>query len=119
MSSIWAYAQGSGYTPEQSLVGFAVQAADGAIGQVDRQQDQPGIQHLVVDNGVWLFGRSVLIPAGAVTRIDTGAQTVTVASTWEEIKAAPQFVTDSETTDPTYLAAVGTYFFSLGLTPAS
>ncbi|MBT2389209.1 PRC-barrel domain containing protein [Streptomyces sp. ISL-1] len=119
MSSIWTYAQGSGYTPEQSLVGFTVEAADGAIGQVDRQQDQPDMQHLVVDTGVWVFGKSVLIPAGAVTRIDSDARTVTVARTREEIKAAPQFTTDRETTHPTYLAAVGNYYFSLGLTPAS
>ncbi|MEV6655361.1 PRC-barrel domain containing protein [Streptomyces sp. NPDC051219] len=119
MSSIWAYAQGSGYMLEQSLVGFTVEAGDGAIGQVARQQDQPGIQHLVVDTGVWVFGKSVLIPAGAVTRIDTDTRTVTVARTREEIKAAPEFATDSETTDPTYLSAVGNYYFSLGLAPAS
>lgn len=54
---------------------FTVEAADGAIGHVDRQQDQPGRQHLVVDTGAWVFGQSVLIPAGAVTVIDTEAQT--------------------------------------------
>lgn len=57
------YAQNSGYTSRQSLVGFTVEAADGTIGHVDRQQDQPGMQHLVVDTGVWVFGKSILIPA--------------------------------------------------------
>ncbi|MEU9081543.1 hypothetical protein [Streptomyces sp. NPDC048357] len=30
MSGVWMYAQDSGYTSRQSLVGFTVEAADGA-----------------------------------------------------------------------------------------
>ncbi|MFD9358344.1 PRC-barrel domain containing protein [Streptomyces sp. NPDC060031] len=110
---MWRYEQDSGYTSRQSLVGFTVEAADGVIGHVDRQQDQPGMQHLVVDTGMWVFGKSVLIPAGAVTGIDSEAQTVKVSGTQEEIKAAPQFTTDSETADHDYLSAVGDYYVSL------
>ncbi|MET9569419.1 PRC-barrel domain containing protein [Streptomyces virginiae] len=113
MGGVWTYAQDSGYTSRQSLVGFTVEATDGAIGHVDRQQDQPGRQHLVVDTGVWVFGRSVLIPAGAVTGIDPEARTVKVSSTREEIKAAPRFTTDSETADDDYLSAVGDYYVAL------
>ncbi|MFJ4902428.1 MULTISPECIES: PRC-barrel domain containing protein [unclassified Streptomyces] len=116
MSSLWMYGQESGYAPRQSLVGFTVEAADGGIGHVDRQQDQTGIQHLIVDTGVWKFGRSVLIPAGAVTAIDTQTQTVKVSPSREEIKAAPRFATDSETADRAYLLEVGDYYLSrLGL----
>ncbi|MGW6688578.1 PRC-barrel domain containing protein [Streptomyces sp. NPDC054961] len=113
MSSVWMYAQDSGYASGQSLVGFTVEAADGVIGHVDRQQDQVGMRHLVVDTGVWVFGKSVLIPAGAVTGIDTEARTVTVSGTQEEIKAAPRFTTDSETAEHGYLSAVGDYYLSL------
>ncbi|MEU9237265.1 PRC-barrel domain containing protein [Streptomyces subrutilus] len=115
MGTVWTFAQESGYTPRQSLVGFTVEAADGVIGHVDRQQDQTGMQHLVVDTGVWVFGRSVLIPAGAVTAIDTEAQTVRVAPSREQIKAAPRFTTDSDTADHDYLSAVGEYYLSIGL----
>ncbi|MFD4689465.1 PRC-barrel domain containing protein [Streptomyces sp. NPDC058463] len=111
------YAQDSGHTSGQSLVGFTVEAADGGIGHVDRQQDQAGVQHLVVDTGVWKFGRSVLIPAGAITTIDTEAQMVKVAPSREEIKSAPRFTTDSETADHEYLSAVGAYYLSLFSTP--
>ncbi|MEV5680759.1 MULTISPECIES: PRC-barrel domain containing protein [unclassified Streptomyces] len=114
MSRVWTYGQDSGYMSRQSLVGFTVEAADGGIGHVDRQQDQPGMQHLVVDTGVWKFGRSVLIPAGAVIAIDTQAQTVKVTPSREEIKAAPRFTIDSETADRDYLSAVGDYYLSLG-----
>ncbi|MFD3737777.1 hypothetical protein AMK21_10025 [Streptomyces sp. CB00316] len=113
MGSVWMYAPDSGYGARQSMVGFTVEAADGIIGHVDRQQDQPGMQHLVVDTGVWKFGRSVLIPAGAVASIDTVAQKVEVASSREEIKAAPRFTTDSETADSGYLSEVGDYYLSL------
>ncbi|MBP0932393.1 PRC-barrel domain-containing protein (plasmid) [Streptomyces goshikiensis] len=113
MGGVWTYAQDSGYESRQSLVGFTVEAADGAIGHVDRQQDQPGRQHLVVETGGWVFGKSVLIPASAVSSIDTEARTVTVTSTREEIKAAPRFTTDSETADDEYLSAVGEYYVSL------
>ncbi|MFD9404710.1 PRC-barrel domain containing protein [Streptomyces sp. NPDC060011] len=116
MSSVWMYEQDSGHTSQQSLVGFTVEAADGVIGHVDRQQEQPGMQHLVVDTGVWKFGRSVLIPAGAVTSIDTEAQTVKVAPSREEIKSAPRFTTDSETANHNYLSAVGDYYLSLRFT---
>ncbi|MEU9146714.1 PRC-barrel domain containing protein [Streptomyces sp. NPDC048349] len=115
MGSMWTYGPDSVHSARQSLVGFTVEAADGAIGHVDRQQDQPGMQHLVVDTGMWVFGRSVLIPAGAVTAIDTGARTVKVAPSREQIKAAPRFTTDSDTADHTYLSAVGEYYLSLRL----
>jgi hypothetical protein len=107
------FAADSGYTSQQSLVGFTVEASDGVVGHVDRQQDQPGMQHLVVDTGVWVFGRSVLIPAGAVTAIDSAAQKVTVAPSREEIKTAPRFETDRETADHDYLSKVGDYYLSL------
>ncbi len=113
MGSVWMYAPEIGYGAGQPMAGFTVEAADGVIGHVDRQQDEPGMQHLVVDTGVWKFGRSVLIPAGAVTGIDAEAQKVQVAPTREEIKAAPRFATDSETADPGYLSKVGDYYLSL------
>ncbi|MFI1226721.1 MULTISPECIES: PRC-barrel domain containing protein [unclassified Streptomyces] len=113
MGDVWAFGRDSGYAAGQSLAGFSVEAADGVIGHAERQEDEPGMQHLVVDTGVWKFGRSVLIPAGAVTAVDTGAQTVKVAPSREEIKSAPRFTTDSETTDHGYLAEVGAYYLSL------
>ncbi|WP_031032684.1 hypothetical protein [Streptomyces sp. NRRL WC-3725] len=113
MGSVWQNVPDSGYGARQSMVGFTVEATDGVIGHVDRQQDQPGMQHLVVDTGVWKFGRSVLIPAAAVTSIDAAKQKVKVAPSREEIKVAPRFTTDSETADPGYLSEVGDYYLSL------
>ncbi|MFD8007551.1 PRC-barrel domain containing protein [Streptomyces mirabilis] len=71
------------------------------------------MRHLIVDTGVWVFGKSVLVPVGVVTDIDTQARKVTMARTREEMTSAPVFQTDRETLDPTYLARVGSYYRSL------
>ena len=113
MESIWSYAAGSGFTEEQDLTGCTVVATDGTIGHVDRQADHFGMRHLVVDTGVWVFGRSVLVPVGMVRGVDPEARTVTVGCTRAEVKAAPRFRTDSETMDREYLASVGDYYHRL------
>ncbi|MEU8588918.1 PRC-barrel domain containing protein [Streptomyces sp. NPDC048664] len=109
----WTYEAGSGHVEGQDLIGFTVQATDGVVGQVDRQADGPGMRHLIVDTGVWVFGKSVLIPAGVVTGIDTEERQITLACSKDEVKAAPLFRTDSETLDPDYLAGVDDYYRGL------
>jgi hypothetical protein len=107
---IWSYAPDSGHVEGQDLSGFTVAATDGTIGHVDREAAPHGMRHLVVDTGVWVFGRSVLVPAGVVITIDTQARKITLACTRGDAKAAPRFQTDSETRDREYLTAVGDYY---------
>ncbi|MFF4836117.1 PRC-barrel domain containing protein [Streptomyces sp. NPDC001315] len=107
---IWSYAPDSGHVEGQDLTGYAVVATDGAIGHVDRQAEPHGMRHLVVDSGVWLFGRSAVVPAGIVAGIDPQARRVSLACTGGEVKAAPRFRIDSETRDPRYLATVGEHY---------
>ncbi|MET7454676.1 PRC-barrel domain containing protein [Streptomyces sp. NPDC005574] len=107
---IWSYAPESAHAEGLDLSGFTVTASDGVIGHVDRQADHFGMRHLVVDTGVWIFGRSVLVPVGVVTGVDAENATITVACTRAEVKAAPRFHTDSETMDPAYLSGVGDYY---------
>ncbi|WP_078949078.1 hypothetical protein [Streptomyces mutabilis] len=113
MESIWSYAVDSGHVEGQDLTGCTVVATDGTIGRVGRQAEHFGMRHLVVDTGVWVFGRSALVPVGMVTGVDPGARTVTVGCTRAEVKAAPRFRTDSETMDREYLASVGDYYHRL------
>ncbi|MER5939495.1 MULTISPECIES: PRC-barrel domain containing protein [unclassified Streptomyces] len=110
---IWSYRPASGHQEGRTLTGYTVEAADGTIGHVDRQADDTPLQHLIVDTGAWVFGRSLLIPAGLVTGIDTEARVVTVRCTRAEAKEAPRFGTDRETRDPEYLSAVGAYYATL------
>lgn len=113
IDSIWSYTSDLGPAREQDLTGYTVVASDGTIGHVDRQADHHGMRHLVVDTGVWVFGRSLLVPVGVVEGIDSGERRITVACTRAEVKAAPRFRTDSETQDPVYLTSVGDYYRSL------
>jgi len=111
--SIWSYVPKSVHAEGLDLTGFTVTAPDGVIGHVDRQADHFGMRHLVVDTGVWIFGRSVLVPVGVVDGVDVENQTVTLGCTRAEVKAAPRFRTDSETMDPAYLSGVGDYYHRL------
>ncbi|MFF3409309.1 PRC-barrel domain containing protein [Streptomyces sp. NPDC002742] len=110
---IWSYAPEFGHPEVHELAGYSVEASDGTIGHVDRQADDSGMRHLIVDTGIWVFGRSVLVPVGVVTGIDTESQKIIVACTREEIKSAPVFKTDRETLDPEYLSSVGRYYRGL------
>lgn len=110
---IWSYAPQSGHQEGQVLTGFSVEASDGTIGHVDRQADDNPRRHLIVDTGVWVFGKSVLVPAGLVADIDPEAQKITVASTRDEVKSAPLFRTDRETSDAGYLDGVAAYYRGL------
>ncbi|MFJ4468170.1 PRC-barrel domain containing protein [Streptomyces sp. NPDC089424] len=110
---IWSYASGTGQVAERDLTGFTVDATDGTLGHVDRLADPHGMRHLVVDTGVWVFGRSVLVPVGLVTGIDTEHRLVSLSCTRAEVKEAPRFRTDSETLDPDYLTTVGDYYSNL------
>ncbi|WP_327312274.1 PRC-barrel domain containing protein [Streptomyces sp. NBC_01235] len=121
IDGIWAYAPGSGHVEGHDPTGYAVVTADGTLGHVEREAGPHGLRHLVVDTGVWLFGRSAVVPVGVVARVDHADRKVSLACTGEDVKEAPRFRTDSETTDPAYLAAVGDHYRRLtprGTTPA-
>ncbi|MFE2583075.1 PRC-barrel domain containing protein [Streptomyces sp. NPDC059378] len=112
---IWTYAPDSGHVEGQDLTGYAVVATDGTVGHVARQADPHGMRHLVVDSGVWLFGRSAVVPAGLVTGVDPRARRISLACTQGAVKAAPRFRIDSETRDARYLATVGEHYERLAV----
>ncbi|WP_405801440.1 PRC-barrel domain containing protein [Streptomyces sp. NBC_01506] len=83
---------------------------------MDRQSDGSPFEHLVVDTGMWVFGKSLVIPAGLVTSIDPAARVIQVACTKSIVKGAPVFERDHDTRDPAYLGALSTYYTSLATT---
>ncbi|MEU4012902.1 PRC-barrel domain containing protein [Streptomyces pseudogriseolus] len=111
--SIWSYTPALDHVRGADLTGFTVVARDGSVGHVDRQAVHHGMPHLVVDTGVWVFGRSLLVPVGVITSVDAAERKLTVSCTRAELKAAPRFRTDSETMDRVYLTAVGYYYSEL------
>lgn len=76
---------------EDGLHGFRVEATDGHVGTVMESSDRPDESYVIVDTGHWLFSRKVVLPAGAITRIDEADRRLHVDLTRDEIKAAPEF----------------------------
>jgi hypothetical protein len=95
---------------DTEIVGYKVEARDGHIGKVDKHSTDVDAQYIVVDTGVWIFGKEVLLPAGTLTHVDHDNKTVTVDRTKDEIKAAPEFDKDKHLTDPAYRSDLDTHY---------
>ncbi|MFC9537451.1 PRC-barrel domain-containing protein [Streptomyces sp. NPDC057717] len=112
--NIWSYPAGTGHAQNADLTGYKVEATDGHIGKVDKHSDDVGAQYIVVDTGVWIFGKDVLLPAGTITGIDAEATTIQVALTKDQIKSAPEFDKDKHLGEAGYHEQVGTYYDAPG-----
>ncbi|MEV8093173.1 PRC-barrel domain-containing protein [Kitasatospora sp. NPDC085879] len=106
---IWNHHPDNGHTEDRDVIGYTVQATDGRIGKVDRHSVEVDASYLVVDTGPWIFGRQVLLPAGTILRIDHEERTVLVNRSKDEIKGAPEFVSEHEV-PADHLSALGTYY---------
>ena len=94
------------------LTGFEVEATDGGIGKVDADtRDVQTHGFIVVDTGPWIFGKKVMLPAGAITAIDHDEGTVFLDRTKDEIKSSPEFDADRFRDEP-YRTQVGDYYRS-------
>ncbi|WP_426361807.1 PRC-barrel domain-containing protein [Streptomyces sp. E-08] len=107
---MWSYRSTSGHLAGTDLTGYKVEATDGSIGKVDKHSDEVGDAYLVVDTGVWIFGKEVLLPASTVVRIDPEDRSIFVDRTREQIKSAPEFHRDKHLGDAGYHAELGTYY---------
>ncbi|KAB1988280.1 PRC-barrel domain-containing protein [Streptomyces triticiradicis] len=108
--SIWGYQPTTGHIAGTDLTGYKVEATDGSIGKVDKHSDDVDSAYLVVDTGVWIFGKHVLLPAGTVQRVDQEEQKVYVALTKDQIKDSPEFDKDKHVGDAGYHEQIGTYY---------
>ncbi|MEU6278407.1 PRC-barrel domain-containing protein [Streptomyces populi] len=110
--SIWGYQPTTGHIAGTDLTGYKVEATDGSIGKVDKHSDDVDSAYLVVDTGVWIFGKHVLLPAGTVQRVDQDERKVYVALTKDQIKDSPEFDKDKHVGDAGYHEQIGTYYQS-------
>lgn len=94
----------------EALVGCDVEARDGSIGKVDEATHETGNAYIVVDTGPWIFGRKVVIPAGALEQIDLDERVIRVAMTKDQIKNSPELGVDDDFRSETYRERVGTYY---------
>ncbi|MFE5490430.1 PRC-barrel domain-containing protein [Streptomyces virginiae] len=108
--NVWNYKPTVSRLPATDLTGFKVEATDGDIGKVDKHSDEAGDAYLVVDTGVWIFGKEVLLPASTVIRVDEAEKKVYVDRTKEQVKDAPEFHRDKHLGDAGYREELGTYY---------
>ncbi|MEU2660468.1 PRC-barrel domain-containing protein [Streptomyces sp. NPDC007325] len=109
--NVWSYKSTSGHLAGTDLTGYAVEALDGRIGKVDKHSDEVGDSYLVVDTGVWIFGKEVLLPAATVVRVDVDDRKIFVDLTKEQIKDSPEFDREKHLDDPAYRQNVGGYYW--------
>lgn len=107
---VWEYKSTSGHLAGTDLTGYKVEATDGSIGKVDKHSDEVGDAYLVVDTGVWIFGKEVLLPASTVMRIEPEEKKIYVDRSKEQIKDAPEFHRDEHLEDSGYRQQLGTYY---------
>jgi PRC-barrel domain len=105
---LWAYPDTIG---RLDVTGFEVAAVDGDIGKVDEATQDVDASYIVVDTGMWIFGKKVLLPAGLIDRVDRDEEKVYVDRTKDEIENAPEFDKDNYQGDE-YRSAVGGYYGS-------
>jgi hypothetical protein len=105
----WEYRPETGSTGyEVDLTGYSVAAVDGDIGHVDEAVNELlGASYLLVDTGP-VFGRTVMLPAGVVERIDTAEKKIYLDRTKDQIKNSPEF--DERADDAQYRRWVGGYY---------
>ncbi|MCX4775651.1 PRC-barrel domain-containing protein [Streptomyces sp. NBC_01264] len=107
---VWSYRSTAGHLTGTDLIGYTVEATDGSIGKVDKHSDEAGDAYLVVDTGIWIFGKEVLLPASAVIIVDVNEEKIYVEGTKEQIKNAPEFHREKHLDDVGYRAEIGTYY---------
>ncbi|WCD83844.1 hypothetical protein KPP03845_100163 [Streptomyces xanthophaeus] len=109
----WSFGPSCGQLAGVDLTGWRVEAADGHIGEVDEHSDETGNAFLVVDAGGWIFGK-LLIPAGAVTRIDRAGRTLHLGLSRGQVEDAPQFLPDQHGGDREYREDIVEYYWKAG-----
>ncbi|MBM4792316.1 PRC-barrel domain containing protein [Streptomyces sioyaensis] len=108
--TIWSFEGTTGYQAGTDLTGFDVEAIDGRIGKVDKHSEEVGTAYLVVDTGIWIFGRHVLLPAGTISSIDVEATTIYLSRTKDDIAHAPEFDKDKHIDDDDYHQRLTGYY---------
>ncbi|MCT4353685.1 PRC-barrel domain-containing protein [Streptomyces sp. Je 1-79] len=109
-ADMWGYSESAGHVPGTRLIGFSVEATDGAIGKVDKHTEDVGRSYLVVDTGPWIFGRRVLLPAGLVSRVDTENETIRLSCSRDDVKESPDFESGQHQDDGNFIKLTEHYY---------
>jgi hypothetical protein len=102
----WTYQSGVSVS---NVVGYDVEALDGAIGEVSKANYDAGASYVVVDTGPWILGKRVMLPAATVTRVDHGAACLWINQTRDRILNAPDF-DETRYRDSDYRNLIAAYY---------
>ena len=100
-----------GAAPAEDIVGFSIEASDGEIGRVAKANAETGSAYLIVATGPWILGRTVMLPAGVIARIDFKAEVVHVNRSKDSIKNAPEYHEERHA-DESYRSELGGHYGS-------
>jgi len=75
----------------EDLSGYVIHATDGDVGKVDQDDVSLGARYLLVTTGPWILGRTVLLPATVIDRIDHPTQAAYLKCRRDAIKGAPEY----------------------------
>ncbi|MBX9427418.1 MULTISPECIES: PRC-barrel domain-containing protein [Streptomyces] len=110
----WNYRPSFNYAVGTDLTGYKVEAVDGSIGKVDKHSEEVDDSYVVVDTGVWIFGKEVLLPANTISRIDAEDEKVYLDLSKEQIKNAPEFHREEHLDEIAYRDQVASYYGHTG-----
>ncbi|WP_158841134.1 PRC-barrel domain containing protein [Saccharothrix deserti] len=97
------------HRPDIGLLGYEVEAIDGPIGEIDQSNARVPADCLLVDAGTWLSPLKVVLPVGAVAKVDHDAKKVYVDRTKEQVQHAPEYDPDGfDASD--YRQRLGNYY---------
>jgi len=77
---------------------------------VDEATYEIGASFIVVDTGPWIFGRKVVLPAGAIERLDLDNEKVVVRLTKDQIKGSPELDEVTDYRSDEYRSRLGSYY---------
>ena len=108
-SDMWTYSNEYS-TQTMDVEGFEVAATDGDIGKVDEATYDVGTSYIVVDTGPWIFGRNVVLPAGAIERVVGDNRKVVAVSRRIRSRTRPSTRRTPRTIARTRTASGSTYY---------
>ena len=106
---MWVYPGDDPMWGHVDLSGYTVVAVDGEIGTVESSIPKSGAAYIVVSTGPWILGKSVMLPAGIIERVDSDEERIHVARTKEQVKNAPAFA-PSEADDSDYRSELARHY---------
>ena len=111
-TSIWSYQQ-SVLDTAGDITGYSIHATDGDIGKVDKANNETGNSYLIVATGPWIFGKTVMLPAGVIVSISHTDKVVHVGRSKDDIRNAPEYDKSTYESEP-YRTELGGYYDRFG-----